>query len=190
LNPETSPSEMDQESAGSSTAGEPAFIDAGLIRKPHGIKGEILVDIDEDLIPYFTPGLIVYIGEEHLKWSLVSIRPHKSGFLLLFNEIRTPEMASNYRFKKIFIPYLDRIQATIKDGELLDDQKLGLKVFTDKDAELGYIKEIIKTGANDVFVVEEGSKEILIPDIKDVVLKIDVKNQKMIVHIIPGLIPD
>jgi 16S rRNA processing protein RimM len=190
LNPENHSTKLDQDSAGPSTADEPAFIEAGFIRKPHGIKGEILVDLEEDLLPYFKPGQIVFIGAEHLKWSLVSIRSHKSGYLLLFNEINTPELVSYFRFKKLFLPFLDSMLEKNNEDEYSDDQILGFKVTSDNDEEIGYIKEIIKTGANDVYVIETGSIEILLPVIPDVILNIDVKKKKMTVHILPGLIPD
>ena len=190
MNPEKPDTGMDQDPPGSPETGEPAFIEAGLIRRPHGIKGEILVDIYEDLNSSFSPGQVIYIGEEHLAWSLKRIREHKKGYLLSFDEINTPELASNYRFKKLYISSLGFVPKKPKRDQVLDDQILGLLVITDNDEELGFIKEIIKTGANDVYVIDSSNGDILIPAIPDVVLRIDIVNNQMLVHIIPGLIAE
>ena len=181
---------MDQDPPDSPATGEPTFIEAGFIRRPHGVKGEILVDIYEDLISSFSIGQVVHIGEEHLAWSLKSIRKHKNGYLIFFDEIRSPELASNYRFKKLYLPSQAIVHKKVKEGQVLDEQILGLTVITDNDEEMGIVKEIIKTGANDVYVIENPNGDILIPAIPDVILKVDINSKKAIVHIIPGLLAE
>ena len=189
LNPDIASGENVNELAGSASADEPAFIEAGVIRKPHGIKGEILVDIDEDLITFFKPGQIVYIGETHIKCSLRSIREHRSGFLILLNEFNNPEEIGNFRFSRLFLPDSGELHEKLIDNTiLLDSQVIGLTVITNEGKELGQIVEIIETGANDVFVVDAGNKEILLPDIEDVIKKVDLKKRLMIVHLLPGLL--
>ena len=190
MNPDIQSNGLDKDPLSSPAAGESAFIEAGFIRKPHGVKGEILVDIYEDLISSFSIGQVVYIGEEHLAWSLKSIRTHKNGYLIFFDQIRSPEFASNYRFKKLYLPSQVIVERKLKEGQVLDEQILGLIVITDNDEELGFIKEIIKTGANDVYVIDTSNGDILIPAIPDVILKVDISSKKVIVHIIPGLLAE
>ena len=189
LNPEKISGEDQKDLAGSDSADEPAFIEAGVIRKPHGLKGEILVDIDEDLITFFKPGQIVFIGETHIKCSLRSIREHRSGYLILFNEFDNPEEVGNFRFCRLYLSDVGELHDKLLDNTIiLDDQVIGLTVITNEGKELGQIVEIIETGANDVFVVDAGNKEILLPDIEDVIKKVDLKKRLMIVHLLPGLL--
>ena len=62
-------------------------------------------------------------------------------------------------------------------------------MVTDQGQELGWVAEWIETGANGVYLVrDEEGNEVLLPDIDDVVLKIDLDNQQMIVHLLEGLL--
>ncbi|MBP3628458.1 MAG: 16S rRNA processing protein RimM, partial [Anaerotignum sp.] len=65
----------------------------------------------------------------------------------------------------------------------------GMKVVTDEGEELGELVKIYETGANDVYAVKkaEDKKELLIPAIKDCILKVDIKDHTMTVHLLEGL---
>lgn len=65
---------------------------------------------------------------------------------------------------------------------------IGIDVYTDENILLGKLEDIFNTGSNDIYVVkDELGKQILLPAISDVIKQIDIKNKKMIVHIIKGL---
>jgi 16S rRNA processing protein RimM len=67
-------------------------------------------------------------------------------------------------------------------------QVLGLRVETTDGQMLGQIEEVFFNGANDVWVVKEGRREVLIPVIDDVVRRIDLEAGLAIVEAIPGLL--
>ncbi len=78
----------------------------------------------------------------------------------------------------------------LEEGEYYLFQLLGLDVYTDEGQYLGKLKDVIETGANNVFVVKgEGQKDILLPDTKEVVTDIDFDNGRLTVHLLPGLLP-
>ena len=62
-----------------------------------------------------------------------------------------------------------------------------MRVVTDLDEELGEISEVIETGSNDVYLVEGGSGQILLPAISSVVLEVNLKQSVMLVHLMDGL---
>ena len=64
----------------------------------------------------------------------------------------------------------------------------GLTVVTDEGRELGTLVQIIETGANDVYVVRDGTREHLIPAIADVVVDVDLEARRMTIHAIEGLL--
>ena len=65
---------------------------------------------------------------------------------------------------------------------------IDLKVVTDDGQVLGYLTEVMETGANDVYVVEtEDGRELLLPAIRDCILDVDLDEEVMTVHILPGL---
>ncbi|OYO90803.1 16S rRNA processing protein RimM [Lachnotalea glycerini] len=68
---------------------------------------------------------------------------------------------------------------------------IGMKVITEDEKEFGRLKDVLATGANDVYVVQTlDNKEILLPAIKQCILKIDIDNQIMTVHIMKGLLDE
>lgn len=62
-----------------------------------------------------------------------------------------------------------------------------MEVFTKEGKYLGEVKEILRTGSNDVYVVRKNRKEMLLPALKEVILEVDCKEGKMVVNLIEGL---
>jgi 16S rRNA processing protein RimM len=65
---------------------------------------------------------------------------------------------------------------------------IGMAVYTTADEYLGRIESIIETGSNDVYVVQDHKKEVLIPALESVVIAIDTKAKRMQVILPEGLI--
>lgn len=63
----------------------------------------------------------------------------------------------------------------------------GAQVVTESGKALGQLKDVLPTGANDVFVVQSESREMLIPALKTVVLSVSVEEKKIIVKLPVGL---
>jgi 16S rRNA processing protein RimM len=78
----------------------------------------------------------------------------------------------------------------LPEGEYYWFQIEGLQVFDEEGRYYGTVNEIIVTGSNDVYVVQDGDKELLLPMIDSVVKSIDLKENKLIFHIIEGLLED
>ena len=54
---------------------------------------------------------------------------------------------------------------------------------------LGTLKDVLETGANDVYCVEtKNYGEVLIPAIKQCIIKVKVEEGRMTVRLLPGLI--
>ena len=69
----------------------------------------------------------------------------------------------------------------------MDYEIQGMNVIDGKGQEIGVVTEILSTGANDVYVVNDKGKEILIPAISDVIVHVDVENSRMVVNLPLGL---
>ena len=66
---------------------------------------------------------------------------------------------------------------------------IGLAVFTDEGEELGTLTDVIQTGANDVYeVTMKGGRTVLLPAIKQCILNVDLKAQRVLVHMMEGLL--
>lgn len=173
--------------AGSPAAGEPVFLMVGKVRRPHGLHGEVVVEIITDFPEHLHAGKMVYIGENHTRLTIRTQRFLKNGFLLAFEGFSTPDQVNSFRNKFL---YIDKASVPeLPSDEYYFHQVLGLSVITDTGERLGNITEILETGANDVYIVTDGiGREVLLPAINDVVLKVDLKQKIIRVHLLPGLL--
>lgn len=175
--------------SGSPAAGEPAFLAAGKVRRPHGVRGEVVVELYTDFPERLRPKTKVYLGEQHIPQVLRSARPHKEGLLLAFEGIGTPEEAGCFRNQTLYVS--TKTLPRLADGEYYFHQLIGLTVVEEDGSALGTLTAIMETGANDVYVVTAASgAEILLPAIAEVVLGVDLEAQTMRVHLLPGLVEE
>ena len=172
---------------GSPTLGEPEYLVVGFLRRPHGVRGEIIMDVHTDFPERLKIGLTVFVGESYQSMIIASRRPHASGMLVRFRGIKTPEEAGLYRNTWVYVPASDR--PALPEGEYYHHQLIGLSVVTDEGHELGTLVDIIETGANDVYVVRDvDGKELLLPAIPAVILDVRLADRQMRVHLLDGLI--
>ena len=172
---------------GSSSIDEPVFVVIGKFRRPHGIKGEVVMTVLTDFPELVQKGQLVYVGERHTPYHVKSVRWHGGDLLVALEEL--PNRTAVEIFRNIMVYMKAKDVPELPEGEYYIHQLVGLNVITDQGQELGKIKEILITGANDVYLVEsEEGKEILLPAIEQVVLDIDHESGKITVHILPGLL--
>ncbi len=172
---------------GSPPAGEPEYLVVGFLRRPHGVKGEMLMDVHTDFPDRLKTGMTVFVGEQYRSMVLASRRPHAAGLLVRLRGVKTPEEAGLYRNTRVYVPTADRPE--LPEGEYYHHQLIGLNVVTDEGRELGILADIIETGANDVYVVRDAEEnEVLLPAIPPVILDVDLADRQMHVHLLNGLI--
>jgi 16S rRNA processing protein RimM len=172
--------------AGSPVTGEPAFLVVGKLLHPHGLRGEILMDVVTDFPDRLQPEVTVYVGEKRIPLAIARRRRHRDSLLLSFEAYQNPEVASELCNQWVYVPVEDR--PALPEGEYYHHQLIGLDVVSDEGQELGKLSGILETGANDVYIVLTPSgSEILLPAIKPVIFDIDVKQGRLLVHLLPGL---
>jgi len=165
--------------------GEPNYLSVGFLRRPHGVKGEIIMDLHTDFPERMKKGRTLFVGESHKLMTLTGVRPHGSGMLVKFKDIDTPEDAGLYRNQWVYVQTKD---VPLPEGQHYKHELLGLKVVDENGNPLGELVEILETGANDVYVVRDDSgKEILLPAIPSVILDLDIGRGFLKVHLLEGL---
>jgi 16S rRNA processing protein RimM len=175
--------------AGSPAAGEPAFLAVGKVRRPHGLAGDVLVEIYTDFPEHLQPQALVYAGEKHTPLTIRRQRIHNDGILLAFDGYDTPEQVGRFRNQILYIVASDATE--LPEGEYYFHELLGLSVVDESGVTLGEVSEIMETGANDVYIVTKpDGREILLPAIAEVILDIDLDKKIMKVHLLPGLLED
>ncbi len=163
----------------------PRYLAVGRIIAPHGIRGEVEVDIHTDFPERFTPGAHVLAGEGKAPLVIESVRPYRKRLLIKFREIPDRTRAETWRGAWLHVPVEEAWP--LQEDEYYEYQIVGMDVWTEDGEYLGHVDHIIYTGANDVYVIVGPEGEILIPAIKDVIREIDVEEGRMVVHLLPGL---
>lgn len=171
-----------QKDTGSSSMGEPVYLTIGILGKPHGIKGEILLFVRTDFPERIRNGKYVFIGDSYKAYALENVRQHSRGLLIKFTDLDSIEAVEDLRGQDVYVKVSSL--PPLPEGEYYHHQLLGMKVFDEGGEFLGILAEILETGANDVYVVKPSEeKEILIPALKKHLLKIDVPLKTMVVEL-------
>ncbi|NCC86831.1 MAG: 16S rRNA processing protein RimM [Clostridia bacterium] len=165
------------------------FLEIGQIVGTHGIKGEMRVNPWCDTPDFFISFKKLYfdkLGQNSVE--IVSSRVHGNVVLLKLDGIESLEQAIGLKNK---ILYIKREDAKLEEGSYFVSELIGCKVKDiDTGAEYGVISEVSVTGANDVWHINNGKKEYLIPAIPDVVITTDVENGIIEIRPLKGIFDD
>jgi 16S rRNA processing protein RimM len=168
------------------------WFNVGKIVNTHGIRGEIRVisttDFPEER---YAKGnsLFIFLQNEKdpIEVKVSGHRVHKNFDLLTFEGYSNVNHVERFKGATVRIP--EEQHGELNEGEFYYHEIIGCSVETVDGEKLGKIKEILSTGANDVWVIQRnGVKDALIPYIKDVVQKIDIDNKLIIIQPMEGLL--
>ena len=166
------------------------YYDVATIVKTHGIKGELqvisLTDFPEER---FQPGSQLFIEKDdgqHQEVEVESARPHKQFMLIKLKGYDNINDVLQFTKKKLQVS--EDQQDDLPQGQYYYRQIVGLDVKTTDGQLLGQIKEIMPTGANDVWVVARPNKEdLLLPAIPDVIKEVNLDDGLVMVELMEGL---
>ena len=159
----------------------------GVITSTHGVRGEVKVfPTTDDAKRFKKLKKVILDGREPLELSIEQVKFFKNMVILKFKGYDNINDVETWRQRDLLIT---RDQAVgLKEDEYFITDLIGLTVVDEKEEILGSVKDVLKTGANDVYVVELTSKkELLLPAIKDCILDVDLDNGRMKVHVLDGL---
>ncbi|MDE7327719.1 MAG: ribosome maturation factor RimM [Lachnospiraceae bacterium] len=161
----------------------------GVISSTHGVRGEVKVypttddptrfeALSEVLVDTKKSG-IVTLGIERVAY-------FKNMVILKFKGIDCMEEAEKYKGQDLLVTRENAVP--LEEGEFFICDIIGSIVFEENGEEFGVLKDVLQTGANDVFVVDaKNGKEVLLPVIDDCVKEIDVEGKRIVAYIMPGL---
>lgn len=164
------------------------FFQVGVISSTHGIRGEVKVFPTTDDAGRFQElkHVILNTGKDQIPLEIQSVKFFKKFVIIKFKGIDNINDIEKYKGAGLFVSREDAVDLE-KDEYYIADL-LGMDVLTD-DGEHGILKDVIETGANEVYMVEfENLGEVLLPAIHDCILDVDVQAGNMKVHLLEGLI--
>lgn len=167
------------------------LLQVGVITSTHGIRGEVKVFPTTDDNNRFKKlkECFIEFKNELVLVKVKGCKFFKNMVILHFEGIDNINDVEKYKQCKLFV---DREHAVpLDEDEYFMTDLIDMQVVTEDDEMVGTLKEIIPTGANDVYVVvDENGKELLLPAIKECILSVDVELRRMRVHLMKGLIED
>lgn len=167
------------------------YLVVGYIVGVHGLRGELRIEPYTDFPERFAPGMQLFLGDELQEVEITMARPHKNHILLRIDGIESREQADALRNTWLFIDEANAVPLD-QDTYWVHDI-IGMNVQTVDGEILGTIREVLFTGANQVYVVETPAtvnhgKELLLPAISDVIQQVDLPENLMTVQLLPGLL--
>lgn len=162
----------------------------GEITAPFSRFGEVKVRLETDFPERFARLSSVTLrfpsGETRL-YDVEGARLHKGQVLLKLRGIASIDEAETLRNALVQIQPEQAV--TLPANEFYIHDLLGCEVVTADGCVLGPLTSVLRSGANDVYVVGQGKGEILLPAVKDVVQEVDMQRRRIVVTPTPGLLP-
>lgn len=155
----------------------------GKISAPHGVRGEVRIVPLTDFPERFENLKTVFL-EDDSKMELESVKFSNKFIIVKFKNINSRNDIEIFNGKLLMLNRSDI--PSLPEGEYYNFDIIGLEVIDDKGSKLGKITEVLKTGSNDVYVVE-GKKQLLVPALKKVVKEINLVDGFMKVELLEEL---
>lgn len=164
------------------------FLQVGVISSTHGIRGEVKVFPTTDDAARFKKlkKVLLDTGKERLELEVQSVKFFKQFVIVKFKGIDNINDIEMYKGKSLLIPREDAV--ALGEDEYYIADLIGMEVFTE-EGRFGVLKDVMETGANEVYIIASDEHgEVLVPAIRQCILDVDIKEKKMKIHLMEGLI--
>ncbi len=162
------------------------YIQIGKIVNTHGIKGDLkVIPLTNDKARYEVLH-DVFIEGENEKFIIEKVWYKKDSVMVKLKGY--DNINDVIKFKDRFLLIEEKDAIDLPADTFFIFQIIGLKVYTVDNKAIGEVVDVLQPGANDVYVISNNGKELLIPAIKEVVKKVDLEENKLIIDPIEGMI--
>ena len=161
----------------------------GVIANTHGIRGEVKVYPTTDDVTRYKKlkEVLLDTGKEYKTLEIASTRFFKNLVIVKFKGIDNINDIERYKRCPLLVERKDAVE--LEEDEYFIADMIGIEVVTEYDKPFGTLKDVMETGANDVYVIDTDEHgEVLVPAIRECILDVDIENQKMKIHLMDGLI--
>lgn len=162
------------------------YIKVGKIVNTHGVKGYIKCVPMTDDMERFDELEYVYTEKDDIKRKIKDVFYKKGTVCMNLEGIEDMNVAES--FKNTYISILEDQLRELPDDTYYLFELEGMEVYSTADVYIGKISTIYQTGANDVYEVKNKDKTLLIPAVKEVVKHVNIKDRKIVINVIEGLL--
>ena len=169
------------------------YLAVGKIVGLHGLRGEVKVELYTDFPERFAVNERLDLGKALKSVAILGSRPHKGHMLLFLEGTTSRSAAEGLRNEWLYVK--EENAANLEEDTYWVHDIIGLAARDEDGLELGTIKDVLFTGANEVYVIQPAGnlnkgQDILIPAIADVIQVVDVDEGIMTIRLQPGLIEE
>ena len=164
-------------------------LQVGVISSTHGVRGEVKVFPTTDDVKRFKrlKEVILDTGKEEITLEIEGVKFFKQFVILKFKGYDNINDIEKYKGKSLLVTRANAVRLRRDEYFIADLQ--GLTVVDEEGKVLGILRDVMETGANDVYIIDmTDGREVLVPAIKECILHVDVEAGKMQIHLIDGLL--
>ena len=162
----------------------------GVIGRPHGVRGEVAVELRTDEPERrFAPGQVLREEGGTRLFTVRSVRDHSGRLLVRFAELVDRAGAEAAR-GTLLIAAVEPNQRPAEPGEFYDRQLIGLRVTTPDGTEVGTVGSVLHLPAQDVLEIQTAAGARLVPFVDALVPDIDLEAGRLTVVDLAGLLDD
>ena len=165
------------------------MLQVGVITQTHGVRGEVKVFPTTDDVNRFKKlkQVILDTGKETMPLEIQSVKFFKQFVILKFKGIDNINDIEKYKRCSLYVTREHAV--ALEEDEYFIADMIGMEVCTEDGYIFGTLKDVIETGANDVYVIENAEHgEVLVPAIKECIRSVDIEKGQMMIHLMDGLI--
>lgn len=171
--------------------GETSWLIVGQAGKPHGIHGDILVDIITDFPERLTDGVRFGLGDEANPQEfhhVHRVRYHKGKWLVSVKDVRDRGTVEGWRGRYLFLP--EQALEDLPEGYYYEHHLVGLVCRSPDGDELGTVIGLDPGEGQSRLIVRIGQRERLVPWVPEIVREVDLEGRFVVIDAPRGLLDD
>lgn len=166
------------------------YVSVGKVLNFHGIKGEAKIGFSKNQGDFVASLKEVFVkkNESYIPLAISSVRFHKNFAIIKFDNINSINELLEYKGAYLYVEEVT-VRNALDEDEFLIDELIGLEVLDNEAQKQGFVIGVSNNGANDLLSVKTNSKKIvLIPFVKAIVTDVSIKDKKVFINNIEGLL--
>jgi 16S rRNA processing protein RimM len=174
-----------------SSGADREWLVVGRVAKPHGIHGDLTVEIITDFPERLTDGMTFGLGDETKPdafFEVFRIRYHKRRWLMSVQDVRDRDAADAWRGKYLFLP--EQSLDELPEGFYYEHHLAGLACRSPGGEELGEVTGVDQGPGQRRLIVRRGRREFLVPYVPEIVVNVDLDEGIVTIDAPPGLLDD
>lgn len=165
------------------------LLQVGAILDTHGLRGEVKVFPTTDDASRYDDLREVELQKKdgsYLHLEVERVRYFKNLVIVKFKNYDNINDIEQYKKCNLYVTREHAV--ALEENEYFVADLIGLRAYSDEDEDLGTLKDVLTTGANDVYVIlAPGGEELLVPAIRDCVKEVNVAEGYIRLHLLDGL---